>query len=159
MQPKVYIAAALFSQAELAFNAKLLLEIEQFCKCYLPQRDGTLLADAVASGEERGEVAAGVFDADVRAIRNADIVVAVLDGSEIDSGVAFEVGVAWTLQKRVLGLRTDSRRPIAGGINPMVEGACCRITESIEELMGCLRSHVFLEARVGGQSASTVVVL
>lgn len=42
-------------------------------------------------------------------IREADILLAVLDGLEVDSGTASEVGFASALGKRVYGLRTDWR--------------------------------------------------
>lgn len=42
-------------------------------------------------------------------IRNADMLFAVLDGTEIDSGTASEVGFASALGKRCYGLRTDMR--------------------------------------------------
>jgi nucleoside 2-deoxyribosyltransferase len=43
------------------------------------------------------------------AIRNADGVVAILDGVEVDSGTAAEIGYAYGLGKRIYGLRTDFR--------------------------------------------------
>lgn len=43
------------------------------------------------------------------AIRRADLVVAVLDGVDVDSGTASEIGFAYGLGKPVWGLRTDFR--------------------------------------------------
>jgi nucleoside 2-deoxyribosyltransferase len=42
-------------------------------------------------------------------IRACDGVVAVLDGIDVDSGTAAEVGFAYALGKRIYGLRTDFR--------------------------------------------------
>ena len=42
-------------------------------------------------------------------IREAEVLLAVLDGLEVDSGTASEVGFAAALGKRVYGLRTDWR--------------------------------------------------
>jgi nucleoside 2-deoxyribosyltransferase len=42
-------------------------------------------------------------------IRSADLVVALLDGQEVDSGTAAELGFAAGLGKRCFGLRTDLR--------------------------------------------------
>lgn len=42
-------------------------------------------------------------------LRNADIVVAVLDGPDIDSGTAFEIGFAYSKRKCLVGIRTDPR--------------------------------------------------
>ncbi len=43
------------------------------------------------------------------AIRQSDLLVAVLDGQEVDSGVAAEVGFAHALSKKVIGYRGDFR--------------------------------------------------
>jgi nucleoside 2-deoxyribosyltransferase len=43
-------------------------------------------------------------------IRAADAVLAVLDGPDVDSGTAAEIGYAAALGKPVIGLRTDTRR-------------------------------------------------
>ena len=42
-------------------------------------------------------------------IRDCDLVVAALDGVDVDSGTASEIGFAYALGKRILGLRTDFR--------------------------------------------------
>lgn len=42
-------------------------------------------------------------------IDNADVVLAVLDGSDVDSGTAAEIGYAAARGKRVIGLRLDVR--------------------------------------------------
>lgn len=44
-----------------------------------------------------------------RLIREADCLLAVLDGAEVDSGTASETGFAAALGKRCYGLRTDVR--------------------------------------------------
>lgn len=43
------------------------------------------------------------------AIRRCDLVIAVLDGVDVDSGTASEIGFAYGLGKPSFGLRTDSR--------------------------------------------------
>lgn len=43
------------------------------------------------------------------AIRRCDLVVAILDGVDVDSGTASEIGFAFGLGKPSFGLRTDSR--------------------------------------------------
>ena len=42
-------------------------------------------------------------------IDESDLVLAVLDGSDVDSGVAAEIGYAFAQKKRVLGYRSDFR--------------------------------------------------
>jgi nucleoside 2-deoxyribosyltransferase len=43
------------------------------------------------------------------AIRSADWLIGVLDGVDVDSGTAAEIGYAFALGKRIWGLRTDFR--------------------------------------------------
>jgi nucleoside 2-deoxyribosyltransferase len=45
-----------------------------------------------------------------RAIDRADALVAVLDGADVDSGTAAEIGYAFARSKRIVGYRGDSRR-------------------------------------------------
>ena len=44
-----------------------------------------------------------------RLLEKADIVVAILDGSDVDSGVAAEIGYAYALRKKIIGYRSDFR--------------------------------------------------
>lgn len=53
--------------------------------------------------------------ANAESIRNADGMVAILDGVDVDSGTAAEIGYAYALGKRIYGLRTDFR---LAGDNP-----------------------------------------
>jgi nucleoside 2-deoxyribosyltransferase len=43
-------------------------------------------------------------------IRETEALLAVLDGVDVDSGTASEIGFAYCLGKRIVGLRTDTRR-------------------------------------------------
>src|ERR1035438_7860841 len=92
-----YIAAPLFSDAERSYNEELRALLSKHVTCYLPQRDGIVLAHAVDDGADREHTASMVFSADIAALRSAHVVIAVLDGSEVDAGVAVEIGVAWAI--------------------------------------------------------------
>jgi len=54
-------------------------------------------------------VAMGIGKKNAEMIRDCDVVLAVLDGSDVDSGVAAEIGYAHGIGKRILGYRGDSR--------------------------------------------------
>ena len=70
-------------------------------------------ANAIADHAERvaalGRVNAEVARKNEESIRASDMVLAVLDGVDVDSGTASEMGFAFALGKRVHGLRTDTR--------------------------------------------------
>ncbi len=78
-------------------------------------------------------------------IRKSDYVVAVLEGQEIDSGVAAEVGFAYAIGKRILGYRSDLRQAgenVACRLNMQVqffiENSGGIIVSSLDELRLCL---------------------
>ncbi len=59
------------------------------------------------------------------ALRECDALVAVLDGQELDSGVAAEVGFAYALGKRIFGYRGDFRMSgdnIGAKVNLQIDG-------------------------------------
>ena len=98
---KVYIAGPLFSQAERDFN----LQIAEICKealfdVFLPQRDAPVLGMLNARD---------VFGAEMHANEDADLIVANLDGVDVDSGTAWEIGYAVARGKSIIGIRTDWR--------------------------------------------------
>src|SRR5262249_18618211 len=117
---RAYYAAPLFNDMERAFNEGLVKEMEQYLDVFLPQRDGGLMMRLVKQGIAPAVAEKIVFSKDLEAMRNADIIVAVLDGANIDEGVAFEIGYMHALDKYRIGLQTDMRRLLPTGNNPMI---------------------------------------
>jgi nucleoside 2-deoxyribosyltransferase len=81
------------------------------------------------------------------AIRRSDIVVAVLDGVDVDSGTASEIGFAFGLGKRSYGLRTDMRLAgdnLGATVNLQVqywmEASGGALFEKVEDLIAALRA-------------------
>lgn len=130
----VYLAAPLFSEAERDFNRKLRDEIKGMgFNVFLPQEDSNNIRDE----KNRQRV---IFDKNIAAIESSDIVVAVIDGCDVDSGTAWEIGYAYAKGKTILGLRTDFRTlGIEGTVNLMVERSLILCT-SITELLNRLKS-------------------
>tara|TARA_E500000305_G_C3978695_1_gene215707 strand:+ start:606 stop:1073 length:468 start_codon:yes stop_codon:yes gene_type:complete len=132
---KVYFAAPLFSQAEREFNTNVVERIEEHCTVYLPQRDGALMPNLIRGGASPDEAMAIVFKQDIEAIRRSNLIVVVLDGRSVDEGAAFELGVAWAMDKSIIGLRTDFRQLASFGNNPMIQTPIEVLADSIEELV------------------------
>jgi nucleoside 2-deoxyribosyltransferase len=65
-----------------------------------------------------------VYKKCIEGIRSSDVVVAVLDGPDADSGTCFEVGYAKALGKPVIGIRTDTRPSQEKGVNAMLSQGC-----------------------------------
>jgi nucleoside 2-deoxyribosyltransferase len=133
-RPRLYLAAPLFSSAELSFNRKVRDAISPYFRVFLPQEGGGLLADAIASGEDQLQASDRIFATDLHALRKADILLIVLDGRSVDEGAAFELGIAFGRGTPCYGLQTDPRRLIPSGNNPMIEGALLQVFSSESEI-------------------------
>lgn len=102
---RVYLAAPLFSEAERSYNATLadLLEKNLF-DVYLPQEGGDDSDTRSDSAQHQ------LFRKNLKALEESDIVVAIIEGADADSGTAWEMGYAFAQGKSVIALRTDFRR-------------------------------------------------
>ncbi len=100
---KIFLAAPIFSLAEREFNSKLAGELrKKGYEVFLAQELGVL-------DSSDNDIKRKLFKEDLKALNESDIVVAVLDGMEVDSGVAFELGYAYAKGKKIVGVRTDHR--------------------------------------------------
>ena len=127
---RIYFAAPLFSESERSYNAAIaeLLRSHYF-EISLPQDTGD--NHAVRDRQEHVRI----YNHNRRAIRDADIMVAIIDGADADSGTAWEMGYAAALKKRVIALRTDFR--MTGSherVNLMLEQASRVVTDKNELL-------------------------
>lgn len=112
---KIYFAAALFSIAEEKYNKRL---AENLCEygydVFLPQDECKGLTTATE-----------IFMKCITGVDYSDIIVTVLDGTDVDSGTAWEIGRAYTQGKKIIGIRTDFRqRGDDGGLNCMISQSC-----------------------------------
>ncbi|WKB56042.1 nucleoside 2-deoxyribosyltransferase [Eleftheria terrae] len=137
---KIYLASPLFTPVERRFNCLLCSELEKLATVYLPQRDGSLVAEAVERGTAAAEAARTAFCSDIEAIRNCDIIVAVLDGRVPDEGVCVEIGYAKALNKTVIGLKTDKRVLLPWGNNPMIDGCTDIWVSTVAEARAALEA-------------------
>lgn len=118
---RVYLAAPLFTQVERAWNRAFAAALTRRD----PKIDVTLPQDFRPGGRFNDPRAYGaLFRRCLDAVEEADVVLAVLDGPDADSGVAFEMGYAHARGKPVLGLRTDFRPGADHGVNLMCARAC-----------------------------------
>jgi nucleoside 2-deoxyribosyltransferase len=122
MRKRAYLASPLgFAASTGAFMAEVVRALGEVVEVENPwDLGGPELGAAFARAHAlpgHDERAAALHAIDLRigaqneaAIRRSDIVVAVLDGVDVDSGTASEIGYAYGLGKRVYGLRTDVRQ-------------------------------------------------
>ncbi len=130
---KIYLSGPLFSQAEIAWGRQVKAAIEK------AREDVEIVwPHELAEGSPLD-----IFQANLRALDDCDLMIAILDGPQVDDGTAWEVGYFYAKGRRVLGIRTDFRR--AGEsensrVNLMVESSCLAVAESLEHLVSLLDS-------------------
>lgn len=80
-----------------------------------------------------------IYEADITALKKSDVVVAVLDGVDVECGVAFEIGYAAALGKPIIGLKTDRRTfSSVEDVNLIVEVPVKGIYKSVEGVIEAL---------------------
>jgi nucleoside 2-deoxyribosyltransferase len=132
----IYLAGPLFSLAERRFNEEFAKALEQSflpSMVILPQDHAAKIGEAAGFSER-------MYTFALDAINHSDVVVAILDGADSDSGTCIEIGYAKAKGKKVVGVRTDFRSGEDRGVNLMVANICTHLvirrstTISLEEL-------------------------
>lgn len=103
---KAYLANGLFSHGDRLVNEQIAEKLRKQINnldLYVPQEndeinDKSKIADSMM-----------ISKADSDKLMQSDVLIAVLDGVEIDSGVAAEIGLFSSLSKPIIGLCTDIR--------------------------------------------------
>jgi nucleoside 2-deoxyribosyltransferase len=142
-KPTLYFAAPLFSDAERAFNERVVSQLSLFFDIYLPQEHGGLLVDMVAKGMSPNHASSVVFTLDIAALKKCNFLLIVLDGRAVDEGAAFELGYAHAIGKICYGLQTDPRRLLKIGINnPMLDCALQQVFSNLDDLLTWAKTFV-----------------
>jgi len=136
----IYIAGPLFTEGEKYFLEK----VERVCanmgfKTYLPHRDVNQKLDSKI-----------VFEHDLSLLKDIDLVIAVLDGADVDSGTAFEIGYCLANNKPIIGIRTDYRamaflnrkNPLSAEMNLMVRYALKGYCKNFNDLNKILKKYI-----------------
>jgi nucleoside 2-deoxyribosyltransferase len=103
---------------------------------HLPHRDSGLLISGTDTDWSKR-----IFEADVQAIKSADLIIGVLNGPKADDGAAWELGYAYALRKPIIALIEDLRIRVINNINPMLLNSV-KLTRSISELKAALADYV-----------------
>jgi nucleoside 2-deoxyribosyltransferase len=133
----IYLASPLFTHAELEYNRKLKdMLLNKGFSVFLPQEDAE---DAATDPERQNQEA--IFKKCVEGIDSSIVIIAVLDGVDVDSGTAWEVGYAYAKGRPVIGLRTDFRSLSDGIVNLMVEMAIVALARDEAELLEIMEKY------------------
>ncbi len=118
---RIYFAASLFTQVERKWNRMLADALTEA----LPGLDVVMPQDFKTAGKYNDQRHYGaLFRMCVDGVSSSDAVLAVLDGAEVDSGVAWEMGYAYARGIPVVGVRTDFRPGAEHGVNIMLSRSC-----------------------------------
>ena len=117
---KGYVATHFFSEPEFEWTADLAERIRAEAgldELYVPQENGEI-NDKKNNDAIINDIA--IYDADAAELRSSDVLIASLDGVEIDSGVAWEIGYFSALceqgdrPRKIIGILTDMRQDGTG---------------------------------------------
>ncbi|MDY0267301.1 MAG: nucleoside 2-deoxyribosyltransferase [Methanimicrococcus sp.] len=135
---QVYLAGALFSQAEKDFNEKIQKMLTELgFSVFLPQEDAQ--DDKGQRDERRHKL---IFNNCFSGLQKSDLVVAVLDGTDVDSGTAWELGYAYAQKKPIIGIRTDFRIQTPGeSVNLMILETLTDFVHDLNELKQAAKKY------------------
>jgi nucleoside 2-deoxyribosyltransferase len=139
-QPRVYYASSLFNEAEREFNRRVVEMIQGLgYSTWFPQEDVGLLTDFIEKdGMTLEEARTHIFSLNIREVQECDLVVFCLDGRVPDEGACIEAGIAWGMNKRIIGLKTDFRNGEPGGNNIMIDGIVAELAGTLDDLRDLL---------------------
>ena len=119
----IYLAGPLFSLAERRFNEEFANALE---RSYFPSMV-ILPQDHASKIDEAPGFAERMYCFALDAINHSEVIVAILDGADTDSGTCIEMGYAKAKGKLVIGVRTDFRSGEDRGMNLMVSNICSHL--------------------------------
>lgn len=127
----IYLSGPLFSAGEIAWGK----ELSSFLRVRLADVPVQVIwpYELSINQLDPGEI----FQENLRALDRCDLMVAMLDGPQVDDGTAWEIGRFFLQGKKVLGIRTDIRKAgesERGRVNLMIEFSCLSISSNFEEL-------------------------
>jgi nucleoside 2-deoxyribosyltransferase len=133
---QIFLAAPLFNKAERKFNEEVAKDLREAGFDVWMAQEAPFIKEG--SLEEKKKI----YEKDVSALKGSEVLVAILDGVEVDSGVAFEMGFANALGKPIIGLKTDYRTfsPIEE-INLILEVSIINICETVDEVISILKKR------------------
>ena len=77
-----------------------------------------------------------IFNADLTALKNADLIVALMTGQDIDSGTAAEIGFTYANEKPIIAITAYERR----FRNLFVDGMISKTINDVDELLSVISS-------------------
>ncbi len=133
MIKNVYTAGPLFNAHEKSYLELITSELESNgYKCFLPHRDQSGIDESEMEGTNMGQATKDkIFNADLTALKEADLTVALMTGQDIDSGTAAEIGFTYANDKPIIAITAYERR----FRNLFVDGMINKTVNEVDELL------------------------
>ena len=140
---RAYIAGPLFNEGERWWNAEIDSRVREVgFTTYMAQRDGIKL-------EHQRDVRK-IFKSDTNALTQAEVIVANLNGTDVDAGTAWELGFAQGLGKHCPRVYTGWRLHYKSQkVNLMIQCSLDKLVHSLEELEEYLLQHRLADVKNG----------
>jgi nucleoside 2-deoxyribosyltransferase len=137
---QVYLASPLFSRAEQAWLSHVKQKIAAIFQHVVCPTD--FIID-IGDPNDLDSIRREIFRQDIVELQRSDILVAILDGPQVDDETAMAIGYFHALKKDaiILGLRTDFRRTgmhNRANLNGVVDCACTHIFTQVCDLVDFL---------------------
>jgi nucleoside 2-deoxyribosyltransferase len=146
----IYLAGPLFTIAEREFNSQLAESIGKKRNdliVILPQEKAVKFRNSKNKNKE-------IFQDCIDSINKADVIVAILEGADADSGTSVELGYAYSKEKAILGIRTDFRISEEKGLNLMLPFSCTELYLDTSATIDTIADEIidFVDNHINGLS-------
>jgi nucleoside 2-deoxyribosyltransferase len=138
MIKNIYIAGPLFNSHERNYLELIVSELEgNGYQCFLPHRDQSGIDESEMEGTNMSQATKDkIFNADLTALKKADLTVALMTGQDIDSGTAAEIGFTYANAKPIIAITAYERR----FRNLFVDGMIRKTVNEVDELLSAISS-------------------
>ena len=133
---RIYIAGPLFNAHERNYLELIASELEgSGYKCFLPHRDQSGIDESELEGTNMGQATKDkIFNADLTALKEADLTVALITGYDIDSGTAAEIGFTYANDRPIIAITAYERR----FRNLFVDGMISKTVNDVDEILAAI---------------------
>ena len=138
MIKNIYVAGPLFNAHERNYLELIASELEgNGYKCFLPHRDQSGINKSELEGTNLSQDTKDkIFNADLTALKKADLTVALVTGQDIDSGTAAEIGFTYANDRPIIAITAYERR----FRNLFVDEMISKTVNDIDELLPAISS-------------------
>lgn len=133
VKTKLYLAGPIFNEAEIEWARRIKIAIEDG----LGNWTEVIWPHELSSGS-----GSEIFKTNLSGLQDCSLMVAILEGSHVDDGTAWEMGYHYSREGITIAIRTDFRKAgetNSSKVNLMIENSCHIIVHSLDELIIALK--------------------